>query len=496
MSAALLAACGGGGLDDSRLLKPDPLNPGGGSGGGSTPAPGSAQVCAPNNPYRTDVANHTVGTLSNEKNWVAQYMLDAYLWYKDIPAVNASDAAYSNENAVYSSLDAYFEALKTPLKTASGAKKDKFSFTYPTKKWEALFADGASFSYGAEWKFSSVNSTTQKVQIAYVEPGSPAAAAGLMRGDTLVSVDGVSATDKAVNTQLEALLYPTVASKHTFTYTRNGNPAQNADVTPGKVTSSPVLHKSTFTDGSDKVGYLVFNDHIATAEQQLIDTITNFKAQNVNTLILDVRYNGGGYLYIASELAYMIAGATTTSNKVFEKLQYNDKRPTDTANGVTPFYSESCILVNGNCTKTAALPTLNLNKVYVITSGSTCSASEAIINGLKGIDVTVEVIGGTTCGKPYGFVGKSNCGISYFPMEFQGVNHKGFGDYADGFPPTCSASDDLTKQLGDVTEGMLKAALYRKNNPGSCLPSSAALGLGNSELRRSIIRENKYWIQR
>jgi hypothetical protein len=69
----------------------------------------------------------------------------------------------------------------------------------------------------------------------------------------------------------------------------------------------------------------------------------------------------------------------------------------------------------------------------VLTTAGTCSASEAVINGLRGIDVEVNLIGGETCGKPYAFVPQPNCGTTYFAIQTQGVNNKGFGDYADGF---------------------------------------------------------------
>ena len=121
-----------------------------------------------------------------------------------------------------------------------------------------------------------------------------------------------------------------------------------------------------------------------------------------------------------------------------------------------------------------ALPALELPTVYVLTGGATCSASEAIINGLLGVGVRVVQIGSTTCGKPYGFYPQDNCGTTYFSIEFQGVNDAGLGDYADGFAPGnttasagvllpgCSIGDDFTHALGDPLEGLFAAALnYR-----------------------------------
>jgi hypothetical protein len=130
--------------------------------------------------------------------------------------------------------------------------------------------------------------------------------------------------------------------------------------------------------------------------------------------------------------------------------------------------------------------------VFVLTSSGTCSASESVINGLSPF-VEVVRIGGTTCGKPYGFSGKDNCGTSYFPIEFQGTNAAGFGDYADGFAPSCTVSDDLAHELGDPNEAMLAAALAYQAT-GSC-PAGRQLApdpwAQPAQLYRSPVRENR-----
>ncbi len=111
-----------------------------------------------------------------------------------------------------------------------------------------------------------------------------------------------------------------------------------------------------------------------------------------------------------------------------------------------------------------ALPSLGLTRVTILTTPGTCSASEAVINALRGVDVQVNLIGGATCGKPYGFTPVPNCGTTYFSIEFKGVNAKGVGDYDNGFAPTCAVADDLTRELGDTSESLLATALsYRAN---------------------------------
>lgn len=453
--ASLLTACGGGG---------------GGGGGGGSPTGDGPQVCAPTNPYVADATAPTAtGALANEKAWLRSYMDDAYLWYGEIPATNASNAAFSNTADVYASLDNYFNALLTPALTASGAPKDRFSFTYPTRAWNDLINSGSSAGYGIEWYADAWNSVPRGIRIATVEAGSPAAAAGLQRGDLLVSADGASAdsTSQAGIDTLNAALFPSATGQsHQFVFSRGGSNLPAQTIASAEVTKDPVPTRSVIDSGGTRYGYIAFTDHIASSETQLIEAVEYLKGQAVQDLVLDLRYNGGGYLYLASELAYMIAGPTPTAGKAFERLVYNSKRTAD--NDTTPFYDVSCILdANFNCTSRQALPTLNLTRVSIITSGSTCSASEAIINGLNGVGIDVRLIGDTTCGKPYGFTAKDNCGISYFPIEFKGENAVGFSDYADGFTATCPASDDFAHALGDAGEGMLNAAIYNLQT-GAC----------------------------
>lgn len=493
MLAAALSACGGGGSSGTVP-----------NSNGIAPSAQSAQQCSATNPYAS--AALKTGSLSVEKQWLRSYFDEAYLWYDEVPVVDATAAAFSDTADVYASLDNYFDALKTPVLTPSGARKDRFGFTYPTALWDALSQAGQAPGYGFEPVFGSLvvnaQNPNRNIRIAYVEPGTEAAIKALRRGDQIVSVDGVSADD---NTQagvavLNAAIFPdTLGVAHQWVFSRAGSANFSVTLTTANITKVPVLTRSVVTalDGK-KVGYLVFNDHLATAEAQLVEAVNYFAAQGIDDLVLDVRYNGGGYLYIASELAYMVAGPARIQSRLFELLGYNNKRGAGTT---TPFYNTS--------TGGVALPTLGLARVYVLTQSSTCSASESIINGLRGVDVDVRLIGGTTCGKPYGFTARDNCGISYFPIEFKGTNAKGFGDYADGFVPAgsgatgiagCAVADDLNHPLGDPGEAMLATALAYRST-GACTVLSvgvdraqAAPGTGATSsgfMLRGPARENR-----
>jgi hypothetical protein len=420
------------------------------------------------------------GSTQAENNWLRSWTNDLYLWYREVPDRNPGS---------YSTAD-YFNLLKTTATTPSGNPKDKFHFTYPTAQWIALSQSGVEAGYGAQWVVVASRPPRQVV-VAYTEPGSPAASAQLARGAQVLTVDGVdmvNASDTtSVNTLNEGLFPSAAGASHTFSILDLGaSSPRTITLVSANVTSTPVQSVGTISTRSGRVGYILFNDHIATAEQLLVAAFNQLQGAGVADLVLDIRYNGGGYLDIASEVAYMIAGPGPTTGQGFEKTVFNDKHTsTDPVTGERltpiPFHSTALGFSSPNG---EALPTLSLSRVFVLTSPNTCSASEAIMNGLRGVGVEVIQIGTTTCGKPYGFYPADNCGTTYFSIQFQGVNAQGFGDYPDGFSPAntpgspgvlvpgCSVADDFTRGLGDAREARLAAALGYRNSQ-SC-PAAAA----------------------
>ncbi len=447
----------------------------------ATPRTGASAV--------TGAAYHdTKGATLDENNYLRSWTNELYLWYREVPDQNP---------ASFTTTASYFDLLKTSATTASGNAKDKFHFTYPTPQWEALSQSGIEAGYGAQWVLISA-APPRLVLVAYTEPNTPATTspANLARGAQVLTVDGVdlvNAGDATSVATLNAGLFPTAAGgTHVFSILDRGASApRTVTMVAANVTSVPVQNVSTIKTSSGTVGYMLFNDHIATAEPLLISAFSQLSSAGVTDLVLDIRYNGGGYLDIAGEVAYMIAGPGPTTGQTFEKPQFNDKYPNTnpvTGSALTPvtFHNTS---QGFSGPQGQALPFLNLSRVFVLTSANTCSASEAIVNGLRGVNVQVIQIGSTTCGKPYGFYPAENCGTTYFSIQFRGINAQGFGEYPDGFSPAntatkpgvalpgCSVADDFTHALGDPSEGRLAAALdYRVNQ--SCPGASGIEGPG------------------
>jgi carboxyl-terminal processing protease len=489
---ALLAVCGcgGGGSGGGNGAAPNP--PAGWQAGVFSPASSFAALCVnPRsgiNPGTNAPYPDRPGSRTDENNWLRSWSHDLYLWYREI--VDRDPALYATAE--------YFDLLKTNAITASGKAKDAFHFSMPTDEWQRLAQSGVSAGYGATWAFLA-DTPPRDVRVAYTEPNSPATAMNILRGATVLAIDGIDVINESTQAGIDALndgLYPAQPNEtHDFTIRDPNGTQRTVTMTSVDLALTPVQHVQVL---AGNVGYMLFNDHLATAEQALIQAVNQLAG--VDDLVLDIRYNSGGYLAIASELAYMIAGSTRTAGRVFERAQFNDQHPNvDPVSGgslTTPFYDTS---VGLSAPAGQALPNLNLPRVYLLTGANTCSASESIINSLQGINVDVIQIGSTTCGKPYGFYPADNCGTTYFSVQFQGVNALGFGDYADGFSPAntqsdpgvpvtgCSVADDFDHQLGDAAELRLATALdYRvtlacPTPTGVVIPGAAAATLGVRE---------------
>jgi carboxyl-terminal processing protease len=496
---SLLTACGGGG---------------GGSGNANPPAnPSAGNYTAGVYPARASLAGQC--TAFNEKMFLRSWTNELYLWYSEVADNNP------NNLTDFPTVEAYFNALKTNQTTPSGNAKDRFHFTFDTDDFIALAQGGQDIGYGAEMMLLGDGTPPRRAVVAFVEPGSPASNGGVTRGMEVVSINGVDfvndGTQAGVNV-LNAGFFPDATGQtFTFVFKPVTGPNLSVQLTSANITHQPVLIDQRIPVAGGEVGYMVFNDHIGPAEHQLFDAIT--RLQGVDDLILDLRYNGGGFLDLANELAFMIAGPGRTTGHVFERLVWNNKHQTldpianEPLSPGASFFSTAQGVPGSNLTPGTPLPTLDLPRLYVITGPNTCSASESIINALRGIGVPVVQIGSTTCGKPYGFYPQDNCGTTYFAIQFQGVNAMGDGEYPDGFAPTnqsgrssiklagCSVADDFTHQFGDTAEGRLKAALdFRATGacpiasgfaPGAQLKAGQPSAVMDGKIHKSPLRENR-----
>ena len=465
------------------------------------------------------------GRMLDEMFFLRSFTNKTYLWNREV--VDEDPIKYNKSKTDfkkhYADMRTYFNTLRTKEKSTTNPNRDKdqFHFTQTTEDYINASKSTPDPSYGIEWYSPKNNLRTsgwgnipRDVRVGYLIAGSPAAkltGVTLKRGDKLLKVNdndfllgGLNLQSPAAAALISPLLYPKIGTttKLEFQDVDTGQ-SKTVVIQAANVSEKAVNDTSVITaDDGKKVGYINFTTfNTYASEKEINDAIGEMKKANVEDLVLDLRYNGGGFLYVAAQVGHMISGikwpytSTSPSPPNFAKFKFNDdagdKDPRDgSLNEPVPFV-DFCLggkFSIDPCTGITyadrpKLNTLNLKRVYVLSSPGTCSASEAVVNGLIGADIEVILIGDRTCGKPYGFVPEDNCGITYYTIQFQIRNNKDFGEYWEGLMPKnstyshgvkvkgCYVEDNHKKELGSKDEILLAAALqYRKDGTCPALP--------------------------
>jgi len=355
---------------------------------------------------------------------------------------------------------------------------DKFSWI--VSDYEALEASfaGVSKKNGMSFGFfvdPDTNSNKAYGYVRYVLPNSNAANNGIIRGMIFNSVNGSQITYDSATNQIDngtiAVLSQDSYSIDLATY--NGvavnSLGTSVALTKTVLTENPILKSSVLEVNTIKIGYLMYNSFTANYDDELNAVFANFQANGVTQLVLDFRYNPGGSVHSAITLSSLVTGQF--AGQVFSTEQWNSKwqsyyQQNDPTQLTNEFVSQTR---NGQ-----VLNSLNLTKVYVITTGRSASASELVINGLNPY-IDVVQIGTATTGKFQASVtlydssnfGKSgaNPGHKYAmqPLVLKSLNSVGFTDYFNGFSPgpTMELAEDFSNMgiLGNETEPLLALAI-------------------------------------
>ena len=300
-----------------------------------------------------------------------------------------------------------------------------------------------------------------QLRVRLVEPRSPVAAAGLRRGDRVLGIDGLGPRAIAQG-GLPAVTLPGVARR----FIVMGTDGQQREFTAvsANFALSPVSQAKVIewpaAQGTVKVAYMAYHEFIIASEGDLDRAFAQFNAAGATELVLDLRYNGGGSVLMARGLASMMGGARL-EGETFADIRFNSRNTG--RDFIMPLTVNPGILPG---------PVFRgLTRVFVITSSSTASASELVINALRPF-MPVVLVGGTTFGKPYGFQPRTACGLTYSAVNFETLNARGQGRYVAGFTPDCQVPDDLDHELGDPSEARLAAALHHMRF-GTCPQTGA-----------------------
>jgi C-terminal processing protease CtpA/Prc len=366
--------------------------------------------------------NLTNCTTAGQNRYVNDVMRDIYYWNTELPTVNT---------ASFASPEALLEALRfRPL-------DERFSYIGARATEEAFYSDSQFIGFGFANGYDG-----QGLRILQVFPEGPAAETGMQRGDRITSIEGRSVVGLAESGTLGTALGPSQEGfTMRFRYERPDGSAVDASMTKRAVTIPTVSYLNLYETDGRKVAYLFFRNFVTPSRAALDDAFNALRDVGATELVLDLRYNGGGLVSIAQHLASLIGG-TRTEGQTFAEYFHNSRN--SFRNEITRFEG-----------KPNALP---LQRLVVITTGSSASASELVINALRPF-IPVITVGETTYGKPVGQYGITFCDKVLYPVSFTLRNALGQGDFFDGIAADCRAADDADHQLGDPQEASLAEAL-------------------------------------
>ena len=394
-----------------------------------------------------------------------------YLYQPQVP--DLSDDKFSTQK----NLDDFLSSKGSPENLFASLIYDRQN----TDKYSVLFSNyveleqilsGNAKSNGLEIGRTYKNTTSNEVFgfIKYVMPNSDASTKPIQRGTIFYGVNGVAMSQDRITRQNN---FSSALNGDTYTLDLadydNGNITPNGQsitFTKTDYSENPVFYKNVYTVGPKKIGYLVYNGFYSNYETELNNAFAYFKGEAVTDFVLDLRYNSGGSIDTATKLGSMITGQFT--GQVFSYQQWNTK--------IQPQFSASELqnLFVNTTRNGAPLNSINMTKVYILTTSRTASASELVINCLKPY-MTVVQIGVTTTGKNVGSItmydspnfakkgANPNHKYAMQPIVLKTVNKTGFGDYATGIVP--ESSNVLAEnygnlgQLGDLNEPLLAKAV-------------------------------------
>jgi len=377
-------------------------------------------------------AQLTSCTTLGQNLYVREVMTDLYLWYDHIPGVDPGE---------YDSPESYLEAIRfRPLDTT-------FSYVTSRAESDAFFSSSQFIGFGLSTAIVDAD-----MRILQVFPESPAEEAGLSRGDRIQQINGRPVAALIQTGEIDSAFGPSeIGVEAAVTFLDASGTRREARMVKRLVTIPTVSLTRVYEQAGRRIGYIFFRNFVEPSDAALDAAFDELNAVGIDDLVLDLRYNGGGLVSVAQHLASLIGG-TRTRGQVFAEYFHNDKN-----------------MFRNRRLRFAAQPNAaTLERLIVITTRASASASELVINSLRPF-MPVVVIGDRTYGKPVGQYQVGFCDKLLAPVSFMLRNANGEGSYFDGLPVDCAAADDAEHQLGDPQEASLREAMTFAVT-GACSP--------------------------
>ncbi|MEZ5291386.1 MAG: S41 family peptidase [Vicinamibacterales bacterium] len=377
----------------------------------------AAALAAPT-PARAQTSCSVLG----QATFVRDTLDEVYLWYRDLPSLDPADVE---------SPEAYLAAVRVrPLDTT-------FSYIQSRAASDALFSESQFVGLGL-----STAVVDGELRVLQVFDGGPAAEAGLDRGSRLTSIAGRAVAELLADGSVDEAFGPAEAGYAVaLGFETRGGVSMLATLRKRTVTIPTVSLTRVFDVGGRRVGYVFFRNFVRPSAAALDEAFAALRQAGIRELVLDLRYNGGGLVDVAVHLAGLIAGPAAV-DQVFAQSHHNDRNRR----------------LDATLRFGAPASALGLDRVVVIATRASASASELLINGLRPF-VPVVIVGDRTYGKPVGQYLFPFCDKVLAPVAFSMTNADGQGGYFDGLPADCPAADDILHELGDPGEASLATAL-------------------------------------
>lgn len=406
--------------------------------------------------------------------WVEKYMKEAYMWNEAIDNVPLDNTLAFDDylTSILEGVAMQKDGTGRPVNYDDGHWKDgkRTSFYSNISLSEASRTTRAGETYTDTGILNVINGYVQEepyiggLIIMGVAPGTSADLSGLKRGHMVTEVDGEKFSQDMSAAEKEAFAKKLITGSGVRVianevYNRDGmwyvTPLDEMLLTATTYTDPAIYKKEVVQIGDTKVAYLLYMAFSTEFDQDLFDAFDYFKAEGATELILDLRYNGGGHVRSSTLLSTLIVGSEY-KDQTYVRTTYNATR-TAMGEPAGEYKIGNSSVADGDGVYTplaeALNHSLNLKRIYVICTEDTASSSELVINGLRGLDLEVRLIGTRTNGKNVGMEGYVNykVGENYYdflPVTFYSENAKGFKDYSEGFTPDV-VFDDTGYYPGD-----------------------------------------------